>query len=146
MDWPVDGNKPVRQLPGWNQGMLTTRPVRFSRSHLFVNADLQGGELRVEVLDQQGRGLPAFSRDACEPVRTSGTRQPVTWRGSSLATLAGKPVRFRFILSAGSLYAFWVSDSPRGHSHGYPAAGGPEFAGPIDLSRRSQAEADRAAG
>ena len=116
--------------------MLTTRPVTFSGSHLFVNADLKGGELRVEVLDRQGRVRAPFSRDTCEPLRTSGTRQAVTWRGASLGAVAGEPIRFRFTLTAGSLYAFWVSDSVRGHSHGYPAAGGPEFSGPIDSDER----------
>ncbi|HJU41689.1 MAG TPA: hypothetical protein VJ691_02705 [Vicinamibacterales bacterium] len=132
MDWSPAGKHPVRQLPGWKDGMLTTRPLRFSGSHLFVNAEPKGGELRVEVLDRHGRVLAPFGRDACEPLREGGTRQPVTWRGASLGTVAGEPVRFRFTLTAGSLYAFWVSDSPRGYSNGYPAAGGPEFTGPID--------------
>jgi hypothetical protein len=132
MDWSPSGTGPVRVLPGWNEGMLTTRTVRFSGRHLFVNADLKGGELRAEVLDRHGAVIKSFSRDACEPLRDSGTRQPVSWRGASLAAIAGEPVRFRFTLTAGSLYAFWVSDSPRGHSNGYPAAGGPEFSGPID--------------
>ena len=132
MAWSPSGDAPVRQLRGWKEGMLTTRTVRFSGGHLFVNADLKGGELRAEVLDHQGRVLPAFSREACEPLRTSGTRQPVTWRGASLASVAGEPVRFRFTLTAGSLYAFWVTDSRRGHSNGYVAAGGPEFTTAID--------------
>lgn len=132
MDWSISATRPVRLLPGWNEGMLTTRPVRFSGSHLFVNADLRGGELRAEVLDRSGLVIGSFSRGTCNPLRASGTRQPVTWRGISLAAIAGEPVRFRFTLTAGSLYAFWVSDSPWGHSNGYPAAGGPEFTGPID--------------
>jgi hypothetical protein len=134
MDWSPSGEWPVRQLRGWKDGMLTTRTVRFSGGHLFVNVDLKGGELRAEVLDRQGRVLGSLSREACEPVRTSGTRQPVVWRGASLAEVAGEPVRLRFTLTAGSLYAFWVTDSRRGHSNGYPAAGGPEFTGPIDRS------------
>ena len=136
MDWSPSGDRPMRLLRGWKDGMLTTRLVTFSGSHLFVNADLNGGELRVEVLDREGRVRGPFSSDACEPLRASGTRQPVTWRSASLAAVAGEPVRFRFTLTAGSLYAFWVSDNARGHSHGYPAAGGPEFSGPIDSNER----------
>lgn len=132
MDWSPAGDRPVRQLRGWKDGMLTTRTVKFSGGHLFVNVDLKGGEFRAEVLDRQGQVLGPFSRDACEPVRASGTRQPVVWRGGSLADIAGEPVRFRFTLTAGSLYAFWVTDSRQGHSNGYPAAGGPEFTRPID--------------
>jgi hypothetical protein len=34
-------------------------------------------------------------------------------------------VRFRFTLTNGKLYAFWVSPETTGASHGYVAAGGP---------------------
>jgi hypothetical protein len=136
MDWSPSGPLPVRQLPGWDKGMLTTRVVKFSGGHLFVNAELNGGELRAEVLDRQGQVLNGFSRDACRPVRANGTRQAVTWTGASLTTIAGQPARFRFTLTGGSLYAFWVSDSALGHSNGYPAAGGPEFSGPSDRAQR----------
>src|SRR2546426_11227408 len=37
---------------GETGGTLTTRPVRFSGKHLFVNVDNAKGELRVEILDQ----------------------------------------------------------------------------------------------
>lgn len=132
MEWGASSPGPVKQLAGWRDGMMTTRPLRFGGGHLFVNADLTGGELRVEVLDRRGRVLSPFTRDACAAVRGNGTRQMVTWRGASLAELAGQDVRFRFIITTGSLYAFWVSDTARGHSNGYPAAGGPEFSGPVD--------------
>ena len=41
-------------------------------------------------------------------------------------------VRFRFQLSRGSLYAFWVSGAADGASGGYVAAGGPGFHTPVD--------------
>ena len=104
---------------------LTTRPVRFSGSHLFVNADVSG-ELRVEVLDREGRGISRFA--ASNPVRGNATRLPVTWpSGASLKELAGESIRFRFTLTRGRLYAFWVSPAPDGKSHGYVAGGGPGF-------------------
>ena len=56
----------------------------------------------------------------------------VTWKAAGLGALAGKPVRFRFHLRNGRLYAFWVSPDASGASHGYVAAGGPGFAGPVD--------------
>lgn len=46
--------------------------------------------------------------------------------------LAGTPVRFRFNLRSEKLYAFWVSPEESGASHGYVAAGGPGFTGPIE--------------
>ena len=57
----------------------------------------------------------------------------------NLAALAGEPVRFRFHLRNGSLYAFWVSPDQSGASHGYVSAGGPGFAGPTDTVGQSAA-------
>jgi hypothetical protein len=44
----------------------------------------------------------------------------------------GKPVKFRFYLTNGKLYSFWVSPNKYGASHGYVSAGGPGFTGLVD--------------
>jgi len=133
MDWLPGDAAVLRQGPrAAKDGQLTTRPVRFTGQHLFVNADLRGGELRVEVLDAGGRVMTPFSREACLPVTGDGTRHMVRWSAGTLTSVAGQDVRFRFSISRGRLFAFWVSPWPSGESRGYPAAGGPEFSGPID--------------
>ena len=112
---------------------LTTRPLRFGGTHLFVNCDAGGGELRVEVLDASGAVIAPFSSETCIPLHADSTRQSVVWSGASdLSAVRGKPVRFRFSLRKGRLYAFWVSDAPSGASNGYVSAGGPGFTGPRD--------------
>ena len=114
-------------------GSLTTRPLSFSGAHLFVNAACADGELRVEVLDARGDVVPGYSAADCVPLAGDSTRHRMTWRGAlNLARLSGRPVRFRFMLRRGALYAFWVSGSLRGESSGYVAAGGPGFDGPTD--------------
>ncbi|OGS15779.1 MAG: hypothetical protein A2234_04475, partial [Elusimicrobia bacterium RIFOXYA2_FULL_58_8] len=119
---------------GAEPGTLTTRPVRFNGKHLFVNLDAPEGELRVAVLDAEGRPIAPFDREHCRPVRGNSTRQAVTWDGAKdLSAVAGKPVRFRFHLTRSSLYAFWVTPDPAGASYGYVAGGGPAFRGPIDV-------------
>ncbi|MGH9201582.1 MAG: hypothetical protein ACRD2A_10145 [Vicinamibacterales bacterium] len=137
MEWLPDQAR-VRRVDrsAGASGTLTTRPLRFGGGHMFVNADATGGELRVEVLDREGRVIAPFTREACASIAGSGTRVPVRWSAGSLASLAGEPVRFRFSMTRGRLYAFWVSPWPSGESRGYPAAGGPEFRGPVD-SRES---------
>jgi hypothetical protein len=109
-------------------GVLTTRPLRFSGKHLFVNLD---GRLRVEVLDDAGAVLTVS-----EEVAGDATRRRVVWAGSGdredLAECASRPVRFRFTLSEGGLYAFWVTTDVGGASHGYVGAGGPAHAGVRD--------------
>jgi hypothetical protein len=113
---------------GEGAGELTTRPVKFKGKHLFVNLDAPYGELVVEVLDRQERPIAPFTKANCLPLHDDRTLLPVLWKGAAdLSSLAGKPVRFRFHLTRGSLYAFWVSPETSGASHGYVAAGGPGF-------------------
>jgi hypothetical protein len=146
MDWLPDEVR-VRRVDrdSATGGTLTTRPIRFTGGHLFVNADTGDGELRVEVLDREGKLLAPFTRDACSPIAGSGTRLRVQWRAANLAELAGQTVRFRFSLTRGRLFAFWVSLNPTGESGGYPAAGGPEFSGPIDARGQTPARSSKGA-
>jgi hypothetical protein len=98
-----------------------------------VNADAHAGELRVEVLDEAGKVMPAFSQANCIPVCADKTLQAVQWKdGKDLSALAGRPVKLRFHLKDSRLYAFWVSPDASGASHGYVAAGGPGFTGTTD--------------
>ena len=118
-------------------GTLITRPVRFTGRHLFVNLAAASGELRVEILDEAGRTIAPFSEAACVPVRGDNTAARVTWTGApDLAALANRPVRFKFHVTSGSLYAFWVSADPTGASRGFVGAGGPGFTGPTDTVGR----------
>jgi hypothetical protein len=111
---------------------VTTRPVRFTGANLFVNLEAEGGELRAEVLDAQGKAIEPFTAARCIPVNGDSTRAEVRWPGASLADIAGEVVRFRFYLRGGRLYSFWVAPNERGASRGYVAAGGPEYSGALD--------------
>ncbi len=116
------------------EGTLVTRPLTFEGSTLFVNADCPRGELRVDVLDDGGEVIEPYKAADCRVISEDATRIRVAWKGTdSVARLAGQPVRFRFRLRRGRLYAFWVSASESGASGGYVAAGGPGFSGARDL-------------
>lgn len=119
---------------GPEEGTLTTRPVRFSGNHLFVNVDDPKGELRVEVLNRAGQVMTPFTSEACVPLTTNRTLQMVRWKDvNDLAALRNQSIRFRFRLKNGRLYAFWVSPEASGASRGYVAAGGPGFSSNRDL-------------
>ena len=116
------------------RGEVTTRPVMFSGKHLFVNAECRFGSLAAEVLDEAGNVLPGFAAADCVPlVRTDSTKAEIAWKGGTLASLAGRAVRFRFKLHCGTFYSFWVSKDATGKSSGYLAAGGPAYKGLRDL-------------
>lgn len=115
-------------------GTLTTRLLTFSGSHLFVNTATAPDALRVELLDEHGKVLATS-----QPTGGDQTRLHVRWQErDDLAAFAGKPVRFRFTLNQGGLYAFWVTPAPQGSSGGYLAAGGPDYAGIKDTARKPQ--------
>ena len=61
------------------------------------------------------------------------TRAPVSWQDTSLATVAGRPVKLRFTMAAASLYSFWVSSSACGASRGVIGAGGPGLTAGRDM-------------
>jgi hypothetical protein len=114
-------------------GTLATKPLIFKGKFPFVNVAAKGGELRMEVVDAAGKVIAPYSLENCIPVKTDSTRTQVKWKGEAdLAALVGRPVRFRFQLTAGKLYSFWVSPDLGGASYGYVAAGGPGFTGPTD--------------
>ena len=115
-------------------GEVTTKPVTLSGKHLFVNAECRFGSLAAEVLDEAGNILPGFAAAECIPLAlTDSTKAEIVWKGGALASLAGRAVRFRFKLHCATLYSFWVSQTERGESRGYVAAGGPAYQGLRDL-------------
>ena len=117
-------------------GELRTRPVRFRGDRLFVNANTAGSRLTVECLDEANHAIAPFTRDTCGAFVGNSTCAEIRWQGAdSLAALAGRPIKFRFQLDRGDLYAFWVTDSPTGASYGHLAAGGPGFTSGVDVSR-----------
>jgi hypothetical protein len=114
-------------------GTLLTKPLTFTGRHLFVNADARRGSLRAEVCDIEGRPIAGFAAADCTPLGDDRVTGRIDWAGADLGTLAGRPVRLRFLLDKADLYAFWISHLPTGQSGGYLAAGGPGHSGVVDL-------------
>jgi hypothetical protein len=107
-------------------GELTTRLVKFKGNHLFVNVN---GEVRVELLDEAGKVLRSSKVASGDQ-----TKLKIEWADASdLSDQSGKNVKFRFHLTKGSLYAFWVTSDENGASGGFVGAGGPGFNGVRDV-------------
>jgi hypothetical protein len=116
-------------------GTLLTRPIRFDHDdgYLFVNVACPDGQLRAEVVTQQGESVPGLSLSDCTPVTIDSTRAMVTWGSTrSLRPMSGTPLRLRFSISSGRLFSFWISPTVNGESNGFLAAGGPNYVGYVD--------------
>lgn len=106
-------------------GSLTTRPVKFKGRHLFVNSI---GGLSITVSDEKNQVLATS-----KPFSGDSTKRRIEWNEvADLSKLSGKPVKFTFTLTKGSLYSFWVSSDEKGASNGYVGAGGPDYSGVVD--------------
>ena len=93
--------------PGWAQ----TKPLTFAGSQLTVNYETSAaGRLRVEIQDEQGKALPGYSLDDCDPLIGDEVECTVSWQKSTdLAALTGRPVRLSFELKDADLYSIRFS-------------------------------------
>ena len=86
---------------------LLTKPLQFAGKTLELNCSAAaGGSIRVEIQDASGNPLPKFLAADCQPITGDDIACTVKWNsGSDLSSLAGKPVRLRFVLANADLYA-----------------------------------------
>ena len=79
-------------LDAAGRGRVETKPLRLGASSLVINADASRGELRVALLEADGRPIGGFGLDDGEPLRADATRWTARWRsGASVPT--DRPVR-----------------------------------------------------
>ena len=88
-------------------GELVTRPLTFAGKALEINfATSAAGGVRVEIQDAQGHPFPGFRLGECPEILGDQVDRVVAWDGGSdVRTLAGKPVRLRFVMKDADLYA-----------------------------------------
>ncbi|MCF7853759.1 MAG: hypothetical protein K9N51_03095 [Candidatus Pacebacteria bacterium] len=89
-------------------GEFTTPPLTFSGNRLQLNAACHGlGEIWVEIQDETGTPVSGFTKADAVSVDRNGTAQEVWWKGGpDVSSLAGRPVRLRFIVRSAKLFAF----------------------------------------
>ncbi len=98
----TDGFVSVRA--GATGGTLLTKPFTFTGGKLALNV-VSKGPTRVELQDTSGKVLPGFAFTDCAPITGDFIDHTVNWRGGSLATHAGKPVRLKFELKDADVFA-----------------------------------------
>lgn len=88
-------------------GEFITHPLQFTGAELEINYSTSAaGQLRVEVQDVDGKAIPGFSLEDCEPIYGDHIARTVRWNDASdVSALAGKPIRIRFEASDADLYS-----------------------------------------
>ena len=89
-------------------GELITKPIVFTGHQLSVNYSTSAaGSLYVELQDLAGKPLSGFTQQNCLEHYGDSTQQVIRWKsGTDVSTLAGKPIRIRFILKDGDLFSY----------------------------------------
>ncbi|MFV0390040.1 MAG: hypothetical protein ACK5NT_14955 [Pyrinomonadaceae bacterium] len=91
-----------------NGGELLIKNLVFSGNSLNLNfSSSAAGELRVEILDSDGKTIPNFSLDDCDVIFGDSLNRKVSWNGNSdVSSLEGKTIKLRFKLKDADLYSF----------------------------------------
>jgi len=93
---------------GFTTGTVITKPILFSGTGLYVNADMSHGKLRAELLDSGNNVISGFELSSSIPTSGDQMEAELRWKSDvRLAQLQGKLVRIRFVLNGGELFSFW---------------------------------------
>ena len=95
-------------LSAKGDGSVTTKLLETPGGRLAINARVRG-ELRAEVLDENGKVMPGYGFQQCSPIRGDSLHHDVTWgSGADLVPRRKAGLRIRFHLRDTDLYAFQI--------------------------------------
>jgi hypothetical protein len=90
-------------------GQVTMKPLDLSTANeITINADAEGGEIRVEVLNADGYRLRGFTRDDAVPIRGDSLTHPVSWANRNLENLPQGKYMLRLHLERAELFAISI--------------------------------------
>ncbi|MEO9050535.1 MAG: LamG-like jellyroll fold domain-containing protein, partial [Ginsengibacter sp.] len=105
---------------GATEGIVTSKRLKNVHGIFRVNANAANGWLKVELLGADGKVLPGFSRNDCNPVKVDDTDIPVTWRQHTGIPVSTGDIYIRFILKDASLYSFEAGGKVELTNHDLP--------------------------
>ena len=92
---------------GAEEGEWRSKPLVFSGRDLVLNLSTgAAGGVRVEVQTGEGVPIPGFTLAEAETIYGDSLERVVRWKGPDLGSLAGKPIRLRFVLRECDLYSY----------------------------------------
>ena len=85
-------------------GRVETVPLQLTSPTLWVNADASGGEVRIALLEADGRPIPGFTADESIPLAGDQTRWAARWKqGDAVPT--DRPVRVVLAMRSTRFYS-----------------------------------------
>lgn len=92
-------------------GRLRTKSLRLAGPSLVVNADARGGELRLGLLEADGRPIAGYSAEECETLRDDTTRWTARWRSSGKAPV-DRPICVAIEMNNARLFSLSSESTP----------------------------------
>ena len=103
---PLDRMFGVTHASTTHPGVIMTKPLVFNGKSLAMNATVEG-QVKVAVLDRDGKVLPGFDLADCGVIKGDELRHAVQWKGGNVP--AGKPVRLKVQMEKGTFWALYLS-------------------------------------
>jgi hypothetical protein len=91
-------------LDAAGEGCVETRPLRLGGASLIINADSDGGELRVVLVEADGRPIPGFTFGDSVPLNSDAARWTARWK-SEATPPTDRPVRVRLEMNRCRLFS-----------------------------------------
>lgn len=104
--WRLDGIASLHA--GAEPGELITNPFTFKGRALTLNyATSAAGNVQVEIQDADGKPIRGFTLADAPEAFGDKIDAPFAWKsGTDVSSLAGKPVRLRFVLRDADVYSY----------------------------------------
>ena len=85
---------------------MTLKPLSFSNvTQILLNADASAGEIRVGLLDRNGRRVQGFTKEESYVITGDSLVHQVKWTESRLFDLDSDPYLLRLHLYSATVYA-----------------------------------------
>ena len=86
---------------------MITKPFTFKGDHLVINfITSAAGGVQVEIQEANGEVIPGYSAEESTILIGNEIERIVSWnKGTDVGSLAGKPVRLRFVMNDAHLYS-----------------------------------------
>jgi len=98
-------------LDAGERGRVETKPLRLGYSSLIINANAEGGELRVALLEADGSAIAGCALEDCEPLRADATCWRAHWRSGASAPTE-RPVRVVIAMKQAQLFSIASDAAP----------------------------------